>query len=255
MPNGGRLLVATENLKTPSRTGAFEEIREGEYSALRVTDTGVGIAPEERDKIFEPFYSKKKLGRSGTGLGMAVVWGSVKDHNGYVDMDSGEGEGTKFTLYFPATQEQVAPAQAVYSDIKLRGRGESILVIDDVKEQREIATKILVGLGYSVLTFSSGEEAIEYLKRASADLLVLDMLMEPGIDGLETYKRIVELHPRQKAILTTGFAETVRIKEALRMGVGTCLKKPYLINEIGHAIRAELEKGAQAQRKSRGVWN
>ena len=255
MPDGGRILISTENLKTSSWTGAFEEIREGEYSVLSVTDTGVGIAADEREKIFEPFYSKKKLGRSGTGLGMAVVWGSVKDHNGYIDLDSKEGKGTKFTLYFPATQEPVAPAKPAYPGIELRGRGESIVVIDDVKEQREIATRILKELGYSVQAFGSGEEAIEYLKQASADLLILDMLMEPGMDGLETYKRIIELHPRQKAIITTGYAETIRIKEALQMGVGTCLKKPFLIDEISHAIRAELKKEPQGRRESRGIWN
>ncbi len=255
MPTGGQVVISTQNAKTEDRNGAIEPIKEGEYAVLCVSDTGIGIAPEEQEKIFEPFYSKKKLGRSGTGLGMAVVLGSVKDHNGYIDLESTEGKGTKFTLYFPATQEPVAPVKPAYPSIELRGRGESILVIDDVKEQREIATKILEELGYSVQAFSSGEEAVEYLKRASADLLILDMLMEPGIDGLETYKRILDLHPRQKAIITTGYAETVRIKEALQMGVGTCLKKPFLIDEINHAIRAELKKEPQGQRESRGIWN
>jgi two-component system, cell cycle sensor histidine kinase and response regulator CckA len=96
-------------------------------------------------------------------------------------------------------------------------------------------------LGYSVQALGSGEEAIEYLNRASADLLILDMLMEPGMDGLDTYKRIAELHPGQKAIITTGYAETARLKEALRSGIGSYLKKPYLIDDIGLAVKSELK--------------
>ena len=144
------------------------------------------------------------MGRSGTGLGMAVVWGSVKDHNGYIDVDSIEGKGTQFTLYFPSTMEQAAPAKTPVPKKDLRGRGESILVVDDVQEQREIASRILQELGYSVQAFGSGEEAIEYLSRASADLLILDMLMEPGIDGLETIRGLPSFIPGKKRLLCPG---------------------------------------------------
>ena len=123
-----------------------------------------------------------------------------------------------------------------------RGKGESILVVDDVEEQREIASRILRKLGYSVRSVSSGEEAVDYLKENSADLLVLDMIMDPGIDGLETYKRILELHPRQKAIIVSGFSETKRIKEAQGLGAGAYVKKPYLLEKIGLTVRAELDK-------------
>jgi CheY-like chemotaxis protein len=256
MPNGGRILISTENRDMGGREGRHEEIIEGSYAVLSVADTGIGIPAEDLERIFEPFYSKKKMGRSGTGLGMAVVWGSVKDHNGHIDLESIEGKGTKFTLYFPSTMEQAAPAKSPVPRTDLRGRGESILVVDDVQEQREIASRILRELGYSVQSFGSGEEAIEYLHRASADLIILDMLMEPGIDGLETYRRIAKLHPGQRAIITTGYAETVRIKEALRLGAGRYLKKPYLIDDIGLAVRAELEKQMNGQSESSpGLWN
>ena len=250
MPNGGRILISTENRDIGGQEGQHGEIKEGSYSVLRVADTGIGIPDEDRDRIFEPFYSKKKLGRSGTGLGMAIVWGSVKDHNGYIDVESVEGKGTTFTLYFPSTMEQAAPAKSPVLRTSLRGSGESILVVDDVEEQREIASKILRELGYSVQVFGSGEEAIEYLRYASADLLILDMLMDPGIDGFETYKKIAEIHPGQKAIITTGYAETARLKEALQSGVGRYLKKPYLIDEIGMAVRAELEKQLNGRSQS-----
>jgi two-component system, cell cycle sensor histidine kinase and response regulator CckA len=246
MPNGGRIVISTENRDIGGGKCRYEDIRDGKYAVLSVTDTGIGIPVKDLERIFEPFYSKKKMGRSGTGLGMAVVWGSVKDHDGYIDVDSIEGKGTKFTLYFPSTKEQAAPAKIPVPKMDLRGRGESILVVDDVQEQREIASRILRELGYSVQTFSSGEEVIEYLSVSSADLLVLDMLMEPGMDGLETYKKVARLHPGQKAIIATGYAETARIKEALQWGVGCYLKKPYLIDEIGLAVRAELGRAVSS---------
>jgi signal transduction histidine kinase/CheY-like chemotaxis protein len=256
IPNGGRILISTENRHITGREGRHEEIREGRYVVLTVADTGVGIPAEDLERIFEPFYSKKRMGRSGTGLGMAVVWGSVKDHNGYIDVDSIEGKGTKFALYFPSTTEQAIPAKSPFLRTDLRGKGESILIVDDVEEQREIASRILQELGYSVLALSSGEEAVNYLKAAQADLLILDMLMEPGMDGLETYKKIAEFHPGQKAIIATGYAETARIKEALKSGVGGYVKKPYLIDDIGLAVRAELDKGLNEQSNSHSVlWN
>jgi signal transduction histidine kinase/ActR/RegA family two-component response regulator len=256
MPDGGRISISTENRQVCNQQGWHEEIKEGDYAVLCIEDTGAGIRAEDLERIFEPFYSKKKMGRSGTGLGMAVVWGSVKDHSGYIDISSIEGKGTKFTLYFPTTEEKTAPVQAPFPRTDLRGRGESILVVDDVQEQRETISRILRELGYSVQAFGSGEEAIEYLRCASADLLILDMLMEPGIDGFETYKRIVELHPGQKAIIISGYAETARLREALGSGVGRYIKKPFLVDEISLAVKAELEKRLNGQSESSpGLWN
>jgi len=122
------------------------------------------------------------------------------------------------------------------------GKGESILIVDDVKEQREIASSMLKKLGYAVKSVASGEEAVDYLKNNSVDLLILDMIMDPGIDGLETYKRILQQHPRQKAIIVSGFSETERVKEIQRLGAGSYVKKPYLLEKIGHAVRLELDK-------------
>jgi len=122
------------------------------------------------------------------------------------------------------------------------GNGEYILVIDDVEEQREIASGMLKKLGYSVSLVSSGEEAVEFMKDHSADLLVLDMIMAPGIDGLETYKRIHKLHPGQKAIVASGFSETDRVRETQTLGAGPYLKKPYTLEKIGLAVKTELGK-------------
>jgi signal transduction histidine kinase/ActR/RegA family two-component response regulator len=247
MPDGGQIVISTEKQKISGGAGMHGEILEGEYAVLCVADTGIGIPREDLDRIFEPFFTKKTMGRSGTGLGMAVVWGSVKDHNGHIAVESIEGKGTKFIVYFPLTMEELTYKKSLVPQTAPMGRGESILVIDDVREQREIASRILGKMGYSVYAVGSGEEAIAYLRRASADLLILDMLMDPGMDGLETYRKILEFHPGQKAIIATGFSETSRVREALSLGVGTCLKKPYLLDQIGFAVRAELDRRPRSQ--------
>ena len=127
-----------------------------------------------------------------------------------------------------------------------KGDRQAILVVDDVKEQREIAAKILTQLGYSVETVSSGKEAFEYLESKSADLIVLDMIMQPGIDGLETYKKIISKYPQKKAIIASGFSERTRVREAQRLGAGKYVKKPYTIEKIGLAVKSELEKNQKA---------
>ena len=242
MPKGGQVQISTANryIDTPLR--GYDDIEEGDYVVVTVTDTGIGIAPNDLEHIFEPFYTKKVMGRSGTGLGMAVVWGTVKDHQGYIDVKSREGQGTVITLYFPATRQPLSREQDAVDIETCRGHGESILVIDDVAEQREIASEMLTTLGYTVETVDSGEAAIEYIKAHAIDLLVLDMIMDPGLDGLETYKNILAFKPGQKAIIASGFSETARVKAALELGAGAYIKKPYLINVIGAAVRAELDR-------------
>jgi CheY-like chemotaxis protein len=180
------------------------------------------------------------MGRSGTGLGMAVIWGTVKDHRGYIDVQSTEGKGTTFTLYFPASREKITGEECILPVEDYTGKGESILVIDDIAGQRELALNMLTTLGYSTHSVSSGEEAVEYLKEHSVDLIVLDMIMDPGMDGLETYKKIIKFHPRQKAIIVSGFSETDRVKKAQRLGAGAYVKKPYTLEKIGIAVRNEL---------------
>jgi len=238
----GEVTIRTENRYLDQPIRGYDDVQEGDYVVLTVSDSGRGIASQDVGKIFEPFYTKKVMGRSGTGLGLAVVWGTVKDHNGYIDVQSEEGGGTTFTLYFPITREELIKVKdAVLSSIYM-GRGESILVVDDVKEQRELAMSILGWIGYRVEALASGEEAIDYLKNKRVDLVVLDMIMEPGMDGLETYRRILAINPKQKAIVVSGFSETDRVKKALEIGAGSFVRKPYILEKIGLAVRGELDR-------------
>jgi two-component system cell cycle sensor histidine kinase/response regulator CckA len=123
-----------------------------------------------------------------------------------------------------------------------KGNGESILIVDDIRQQREIASSLLNKLNYTVNAVASGEEAVEYLKNNSSDLILLDMIMDNGIDGFETYKRICQLRSDQKAIVVSGFSETHRVKEAQKLGAGDYIRKPYTMETIGVAIRKELDK-------------
>ncbi len=157
-----------------------------------------------------------------------------------MEVQSEPGNGSTFTIYFPSTPKQVDRNETLFTIDEYKGNGEKILVVDDMKEQREIATKILERLGYYVEAVSSGEEALEYLKYKGVDLLILDMIMNPGIDGLETYKRVLKLNPRQKAIIASGYSDTDRVKEALRIGAVSYIKKPYLLEKIGVAIKEAL---------------
>jgi PAS domain S-box-containing protein len=242
MPGGGTIFISTQNRYLDKPIDGYDEIDEGDYVLLKISDTGIGISPDDKERIFEPFYTKKVMGRSGTGLGMAVVWGTVKDHRGYIDLKSTEGKGTTFTLYYPVTRESLQDDQPTAADFEIKGHGETILIADDVEQQRNIASLILNKLEYSVNAVSSGEEAIEYIKNNPTDLVVLDMIMDPGIDGLETYRKILEYKPDQKAIIASGFSETWRVKEAQRLGAGAYVKKPYTIENIGQAVAAELGK-------------
>ncbi|MGV8080127.1 MAG: PAS domain S-box protein [Syntrophales bacterium] len=236
----GEVLIRTENRYVDKAIKGYDEVREGDYVVLTVSDTGLGILPEDRDKIFEPFYTKKKMGRSGTGLGLAIVWGTVKDHSGYIDVRSLIGEGTTFTLYFPVTREEMTETRQSIPRERYMGNGESVLIVDDIAEQRDIAAGLLAKLGYEVHTVASGEEAVTYLEGNQADILVLDMIMDPGIDGLETYQRIIRTNPKQKAIIVSGFSETDRVRAAQQLGAGAYVRKPYVLEQIGLAIRDEL---------------
>jgi PAS domain S-box-containing protein len=242
MPDGGIISVGTENIYLDQPLKSHDEIAEGDYVILSVSDGGIGISTEDISRIFEPFYTKKVMGRSGTGLGMAVVWGAVKDHKGYIHVESELRKGTTFKIYFPITRQEKSEDLESKDLLDYMGNGESILIVDDVKEQREIASKIMSQLNYCVNAVSSGEEAVEFLSKKTVDLMILDMIMPCGMDGLKTYERIIKFHPNQKAIIASGYSETRRVKMAQKLGVGAYVKKPYTVEKIAIAAKSELKK-------------
>lgn len=238
---GGNVTISTMNRYLDRPLRGYDDVKKGEYVILSVSDDGPGISSDDLDRIFEPFYTKKVMGRSGTGLGLAVVWNVVQDHKGYINVTTEKNE-TTFELYFPITREELLGDELSMPVDDYKGNGETILVVDDVESQRHISCMILKSLGYEPKAVSSGEEAVDYLKGNSVDLILLDMIMDPGINGRETYERIIEIRPDQKAIIVSGFAETNDVRETQRLGAGKFIKKPLTLKEIGLAIKEELEK-------------
>ena len=241
MENIGRLTISTENYYTDKPSGKYGRVPKGEYAKLTVGDTGSGITHEHTSRVFEPFFSTKTTDRRrGSGLGLSVVHAVVKDHHGYIDFETEPGRGTTFYLYFPVTREPLDKTDEGHQEI--RGGTERIMVVDDDPGQRDVTVTMLRRLGYKASALESGEEAIEFVRENPQDLLILDMIMPGGLDGTETYRRIVEMYPGQKAIVVSGYAETDRVNEAMRLGTGQFLRKPLAVKTLARAIRAELDE-------------
>ena len=241
LPEKGKINIRTENRYLDRPLKGYEEVPKGEYAVLSVSDTGIGILPEHMKHLFEPFYMRKVLKHGGTGLGLSVIWGVLKDHDGYADVTSKPGKGTTFTFYFSVTRGE-SVLWEMHPISEYMGNGETILVVDDEKSQCRLAALMLSRLNYRIKTVESGEEALEYLANKDADLIVLDMRMEPGMDGYDTYRRILEIKKRQKAIIISGFSKTERVKMAQELGAGEFIMKPYLIERLGMTVRNELDR-------------
>jgi|GEM_PF-1739022 len=241
MPQGGRLTIATGREFFDKLPGGFDKITPGDYIYLRVRDTGIGIAVNDLAKIFEPYYSKKQMGKSGSGLGLAVVYGIIKDHKGFYDVISSLGKGTEFGLYFPVTHlESSSDSRAGFN---LNGT-ETILVVDDMADQRQLATELLGSFGYTVQTAASGRDALQYLAVNHADLVMLDMILEQKCDGLDVYREIKHVKPNQRVLIVSGFSATDRVSEMQKLGAGQYLRKPYTRDQLGRAVREELDRTA-----------
>lgn len=242
----GTVTLTTENRYLDQPLRGYDHVKPGEYVVLTVVDTGAGISPEDRERIFEPFYTKKIMGRSGTGLGMAVVWGTVKDHQGYILVQSEVGAGSSMVLYFPASRRELPAREPAPGVERYPGAGSAILVVDDLPEQRALISHMLERLGYRVHAVSSGEAAVEHLQTGPADLVILDMIMDPGMDGLDAYRQIHALRPKLRVIIASGFSETQRVREALRLGAGPYVKKPYRLETLARIVHEALATGPPA---------
>ncbi|HEX2924472.1 MAG TPA: ATP-binding protein, partial [Chloroflexota bacterium] len=239
MRNVGILRITTSNLYVDKTIGRYNRVEVGEYVRLTIEDNGCGISQEIRDKIFDAFFTTKHTSRRrGSGLGLTVVQALVEDHRGYIDLESEEGKGTTFSVYLPAHR----PAIKEVETTRLESGNESVLVVDDDPIQRQVMAELLAALGYRVHDASSGEKAVDFVRRQSVDLVILDMVMPGGMDGTESYRQISTICPGQKALVLSGFAETERVREAQRLGAGTYLPKPVSIDQLAKAVREELDR-------------
>ncbi len=235
----GRIVLKTENFYADNIAVAYGRVPRGEYVKLKISDTGHGISEDIIQKIFDPFFTTKTADkRRGSGLGLSVVDSVIKDHYGFLDLCSKVGEGTSFFFYFPITRENIDDQVSEH----ITGGDESVLVVDDDDVQRKVSSKILMSLGYRATTVESGEKAVELLRKKPHDLLFLDMIMTPGIDGTETLRQALGINPAQKAIIVSGFAESKRVQEALELGAGAFIRKPITLKKMAAAVRKELDR-------------
>lgn len=244
MGSSGVLTIRTENVYLDAPLKNYELMAPGEYVKISISDTGHGIPPEIQDKIFDPFFTTRKADKQrGSGLGLSVVRGIVKDHQGYIDLQSVVGAGTTFVLYFPTCRDEVQETEPE----KLYNGTENILIVDDDKLQIDVLTRLLQKIGYAVESARSGEEALQIYSDHKGqgkypDLVVLDMVMGTGIDGAQTFHEMKAINPKQKAIIVSGYAESPRVNLAQSIGAGVYLRKPVTLDKLSKAVREELDR-------------
>ena len=237
MPQGGRLTLRTANVTDAQIRSKVYQPRPGAYVLLSVTDTGVGMDAKTQERIFEPFFTTKDLGR-GTGLGLASVYGIVKSHRGYIDVQSQVGQGTAFTLYLPASGRQVTACKPEPEAVKGSG---TVLLVDDEEVIVEVASGMLKLLNYSVLTARSGSEALSLFtrQRERIDLVILDMII-PDMDGAQIFHRLKRLAPEVKVLLASGYSLKGKAAALLENGCSGFIQKPFNLQALSRKLEAIL---------------
>ena len=215
-------------------------IEPGEYVKISVTDTGVGMDKATRKKIFEPFFTTKEMGR-GTGLGLASVYGIIKNHGGFIDVYSEKGHGSTFNIYLPASEKEIIEEKKPVGDT-LKG-SETVLFVDDEDMIIEVAGELFEQLGYKVLIARSGKEAIETYEKnkEQVDIVLLDMIM-PDMSGSDTYDRMKELDPDIKVLLASGYSINGQATEIMDRGCNGFIQKPFKMKELSQKLREILDK-------------
>ncbi len=249
MPDGGVLLVETRNevlspeeaRRIAESTGGSPGSPPGRFVALSVTDTGIGISSDDIPRIFEPFFTTKEPGK-GTGMGLAMAYGIVKNHGGVMDVRSSPGFGSRFRVLLPASQRAAAPAAAAGPPEAIAGGSETILFVDDEESLRLLAVETLGRLGYAVTTARNGIEALEIYSdsRTRIDLVILDMIM-PGMGGEETFRRLRKIDPSARILVSSGYAVEGKPGNLLAEGAAGFLQKPYRLASLAASVRRALE--------------
>jgi CheY-like chemotaxis protein len=240
MPGGGDLFIKTSKVVIHEDDGKRVFIKPGTYVKISVTDSGEGIDDAVKGRIFDPFFTTKEMGR-GTGLGLAMVYGIVKGHNGHISVYSEKGHGATFNIYLPASEKQLVHEVAPRKEW-VKGK-ETILVVDDEEQIIDVTEDILNSLDYTVLVARNGDEAIEIYKkeRDKIDLVILDMIM-PGMSGRETFNHLKELKPDIKVILSSGYSINGMAREIMGEGCKGFIQKPATVTELSHKVREVLDK-------------
>ncbi len=242
MPDGGRFVIRTENVVLDQAfVMANPGVEPGNYVLIKASDTGHGISKETVEHIFDPFFTTKDIGK-GTGLGLASVYGIVKNHNGHIVCHSVVGEGTSFEIYLPAAENLQATEKEVVDTQELNGGTETVLLVDDEEIIRDFASQILRKVGYHVITAASGEEALKvYLGKHSAiDLIIMDLGM-PGMGGYKCLREIMLKDPDAKIVVSSGYAMNDQLQQTLDAGAVGYIGKPYKMNEILNKVRSVLD--------------
>jgi len=241
MPEGGKLSISTQNVfLDEAYCRKHLGTKPGEYVLLCVSDTGSGIDQNTLEHIYEPFFTSKEVGK-GTGLGLAMVYGIVKNHDGYIVCTSEPGKGTAFRLYLPAVKQKPKLAAAEEAEVPIKGGNEIILLADDEEFILDFGKQFLEKYGYTVLTAADGESALaQYREHEHIDLVILDLIM-PGMGGRKCLENLLKIDPRVKVLIASGYSFNGPMTEAVEAGATGFISKPYNVEKMLKTIRDVLQ--------------
>ena len=240
MPGGGKLFIQTENVQLDEMRVTTFHIKAGNYVKISITDTGVGMDPETRQRVFEPFYTTRPMGR-GTGLGLASAYGIIRNHGGYITIDSEKGKGTSVTIYLPASNREL-PRMARIPEGRVKGQG-TILLIDDEQLIIDVGSQLLKRLGYTAITACGGKQALDLFEKQmqNIDLVILDMIM-PGMSGSQTFDELKKLKPDIKVILSSGYSLDGEASQIIQRGCSAFIQKPYTMDNLAQQLHTVLNQ-------------
>ena len=241
MPDGGRLVFETKNVILDEEYfKTHPAAMPGEYVMLSIADTGCGMDKETIEHIYEPFFTTKEVGK-GTGLGLAMVYGIVESHGGYITSYSKPNEGTTFRIYYPVLQSDIE-VQASEEAEELQGGSETILLVDDEEAVLDIAKSMMERFGYTTITAENGEDAIEIFKKSNPypDLVILDVGM-PGMGGHKCLIELLKIYPDLKVIIASGYPENGKVEKTIKAGAAGFVAKPYSLADMVKKVREILD--------------
>jgi two-component system cell cycle sensor histidine kinase/response regulator CckA len=242
MPDGGRLVIETANVGPDGECSKDQaEAEPGRFVMLSVSDTGHGMDQETQEHIFEPFYTTKEIGR-GTGLGLAIAYGIVQQHSGRIECESFPGVGTTFKIYLPAAEAKPEKEPPLDQNLPLSGT-ETLLLVDDEKDVRDLGKAILGGAGYKIVEATNGEEALRIYRkqRRKISLVILDLIM-PGMSGRECFQELVRSEPGIKVLISSGYPSSELAGDPAQIEAAGFVRKPYSTIELLRAVRSTLDR-------------